>query len=76
MAVFPGSSSAPRGSFTLCPTVAPPRLQDLSGGSLGGGGGRPEKGRPQQGEQEPAREADICAQTDRVSLIGSLLQSL
>lgn len=45
-------------------------------GKFGGGGGRPEKGRPQRGEQEPAREADICAQTDRVSLIGSLLLSL
>lgn len=32
--------------------------------------------RAQQGEEEAAREADIWAQTDRVSLIGSFLLSL
>lgn len=40
------------------------------------GRGRPKAHRAQQGEEEAAREADIWAQTDRVSLIGSFLLSL
>lgn len=46
------------------------------GQGLRGGGRRLLEGKAQQGDEEAAREADICAQTDRVSLIRSLLLSL
>jgi hypothetical protein len=35
MVVFPGTSSAPRGSFTLCPHCFPSLTADFEGGSLG-----------------------------------------
>lgn len=61
----------------LGPTGSLPWLQNAGvRRGRGGGGGRPEAGRAQRVEGEAAREADICAQTDRVSLIGSFLLSL